>query len=54
MDPEVALSMLRAWVERVIEDADNESETEAAQQFAALDGWLSRGGFNPRAWNQPR
>jgi len=54
MDPNVALANLREALnpdpDRVgIEDAlDN-----AIEAFAALDGWLSNGGFLPGAWAIP-
>jgi hypothetical protein len=58
MDPDAALKEMRALVEEVLHD-NNPSE-EAAERLSelveGLDGWISRGGFLPTAWQpkQPR
>jgi hypothetical protein len=52
MDPDVALDILREW-------ADNpsvltpEQQSAFKEQFKALDGWLTNGGFPPAAWTNP-
>jgi hypothetical protein len=62
MDPDEALRQLRAAIEAyhaaVGPDADRDANREAAacsmaEHAAALDRWLSAGGFLPTAWVQP-
>lgn len=58
MDPDEALAKARA-ARQVI---DNETDTkkidvaidDVLDAFDALDEWLSKGGYLPRAWNQGR
>jgi hypothetical protein len=47
MDPNTALANFRAAYA-------NGDATEAADAMAALDGWLSMGGFLPTAWQHER
>lgn len=44
MDPDEALDNLRALI------ADGSDPAAIAEQFAALDEWLSNGGFPPADW----
>lgn len=62
MDPNATLEYLRSLVRQVNElrdsdtvDVENfdEKAGELADSFAALDEWLSRGGFRPTTWEQP-
>jgi hypothetical protein len=53
MDPEVLLARLRALVEQVTKSAGRGhtvEEREFAENFSALDEWLSHGGFAPMEW----
>lgn len=52
MDPNAALDELRAIVARVMAEQRITQETveRGAELFAGLDGFLSSGGFLPRAW----
>jgi len=61
MDPNATLARLReaiADAERAMDpesgsnDAEHESLSEITELAAALDEWLSRGGFLPDAWQQ--
>ena len=60
MDPDVALAELRAAIEELKagmrEEASVWDLSDAADKVIvkqeALDSWLSRGGFLPRAWRQ--
>jgi hypothetical protein len=58
MDPDVALTRLREHV-RLVNDPATLPALRAtraewlAEEFEALDDWLSRGGFPPSAWNRP-
>lgn len=60
MDPNKALKKARAALAKVRAWQDEEGETspEAAEDlvdaFEALDGWLSKGGFLPQAWEGNR
>jgi len=45
MDPNVALANLRELCAE-----PEEHPNEIAEQFEALDTWLSQGGFRPTAW----
>lgn len=53
MDPNKALAVMRAavagWDETGGEDMDYGDDMSVA--FAALDQWLSKGGFWPSDWN---
>ncbi len=57
MDPDVGLQLLRAAVTRIdAVDADPEGSwggelSEVLERFAALDEWMSRGGFLPADWS---
>jgi hypothetical protein len=48
MDPNATLTMLRALVD------DDDAPPSVGYLFAALDGWLSSGGFLPAAWANGR
>lgn len=52
MDPNEALRQLRELVHTCLysEDEAPDIATDLAQQFEALDEWLSKGGFPPDAW----
>ena len=52
MDIDRALQSMREWVQEVTDNPfrHDVSEIDAAEQFAALDQWLSTGGFRPDAW----
>lgn len=63
MDPDAALANLREALEKVIDMADQGRDHGddyinalecVALQVQTLDGWMSKGGFLPRAWIQPR
>lgn len=66
MDPNEALRELRAATlsARQQQDSDTDHESfcvvsnrtvsEMINAAEALDGWLSRGGFLPGAWDHPR
>ena len=60
MDPNATLAEIRRLRLALTEAADgdsNDDEIELGQEladaFELLDGWLSNGGFLPRAW-QPK
>lgn len=58
MDPDVCLERLRELIGELNDSGqkDDGGETymdlaaQVADGFQALDGWLSAGGFRPRAW----
>ena len=54
MDPNTALTMIRTQVERfVASDSDSEAISAAddmVEAFAALDQWMTKGGFPPEEW----
>jgi hypothetical protein len=57
MDPNATLAELRqmlgdylAHIEAGGGDLHEEAAVRVAERFAALDGWLSAGGFPPAAW----
>jgi len=56
MDPDVALHNVRTALEKVQNDLDTHSlidydnVIELIEHLAALDGWLSKGGFLPSQW----
>lgn len=47
LDPSTCLQLAREALAR----GDND---EAAQWFAELDAWISRGGFLPSEWSEPQ
>ena len=60
MDPDEALKNAREAAKRIqrVRDADTSDETldeddafDLADAFEALDGWLSKGGFQPAEWH---
>lgn len=58
MDPNEALAMLRQYADAMKVTSRHETErvyriaSTLAEQFEALDEWLSRGGFPPEAWRE--
>ena len=51
MDPEVTYARLtELTAQSNVRDLSRAEQHEMADLFAALDSWLSRGGFLPRAW----
>jgi hypothetical protein len=54
MDPDEALKNARRAVKRYIDEQDPQrlalASADLVDAFAALDGWLSKGGFLPQAW----
>lgn len=61
MDPDETLRLIRAYIAQMrVEDGSPLGEPlmfvqharDLADTVEALDGWLSRGGFRPRAWVQ--
>lgn len=56
MDPNETLRSLRELVEQVYnEEGDvNDQLEDFAGYFEDLDGWISKGGFLPRDWNENR
>lgn len=61
MDPDEALRRLRAAIEALkvaMRDGAScdydlgETADEVIVKFEVLDGWLSRGGFVPKAWSK--
>jgi hypothetical protein len=58
LDPNANLEELRSLTASLLEQIDNEEpidQDDAArvlELFEALDGWISRGGFLPRAWKR--
>lgn len=51
MDPNTTLEELRELAREWF-DSDNDHAAQASDLFNALDGWLSRGGFLPKAWER--
>jgi hypothetical protein len=51
MDVEATLARLREMTEQ---NRNAVFSHESLELFDALDGWLSRGGFLPSAWDWPR
>lgn len=47
MDPDACLADLRQLCASLTASAD-----EIAEKFAALDDWITRGGFLPYSWQQ--
>lgn len=58
MDPNETLKRLREIVSEFREDSDGEMDLDAmsdmVDHFEALDEWIAKGGFLPKAWNQWR
>jgi len=61
MDPEAALKKIREACDayRAARELGNNREAlmhadNVADAFDALDGWLSRGGFVPKAWEHEK
>jgi hypothetical protein len=54
MDPDEALRKAQELVVAIIHDEKptEENANALAEAFSALDGWLSAGGFLPRAWRR--
>ena len=53
MDPNETLAQMRAAIETFwATDGSTESADDVAVYAAALDQWLSRGGFLPTAWSR--
>jgi len=60
MDPNTVLEKLTEMARAIIEERDSDNEEgpilwadradEMAELVLALNGWLSAGGFLPRAW----
>ena len=53
MDPDAALAAAReaaALADEATNGARLESALEALEHYQALDEWISKGGFLPRAW----
>lgn len=50
MDPNEALRRVREHITHILNDDGDCDVTELAEAFDALDGWLTRGGFLPAAW----
>lgn len=59
MDPDVVLARIREGAKAVddpeLQGNDEwEAMADALGEFEALDEWLSKGGFPPKAWAQHR
>ena len=59
MDPDVALQEIRDAISEAEALADGDSNDaeiaawqEVGERFAALDQWMSRGGFPPKEWTK--
>lgn len=53
MDPNAALGVIRDLCEKIQNGtATNSAPEELTDVFAALDEWLSKGGFLPMAWQR--
>lgn len=60
MDPDELLESLTELARKVISDIDEDEgpvlwedrAEELASKVLALDTWMRRGGFPPRAWNR--
>jgi hypothetical protein len=54
MDPDEALKKAREALKRMGDEAYDAGDMaqELAEAFEALDGWLSKGGFPPHAWDR--
>lgn len=49
MDPNETLRLIRIMAS-FCHDSDDEHARSLAELVDSLDGWLSRGGFLPKAW----
>ncbi len=59
MDPDVALAEIREALERIAENSTSPywrsyAYLRVAERVAALDEWISKGGFLPAAWNHAK
>ena len=58
MDPNETLRLLRLTIKQMAVDTDPDIRAahadEIAEYFEALDGWMSTGGFLPKAWRPYR
>lgn len=57
MDPNTALLTLRGEVQSVLDNADESTSAfllNICELFDSLDGWMSKGGFLPDAWEVNR
>jgi len=57
VDPDAALANMRELVEQVHNDGwvdPGSIEEQMAEQFQALDDWLSKSGFLPAEWQRHR
>jgi hypothetical protein len=60
MDPNEALRRVRRMVQSILEEGAaegvvNDSDVlELVEHVAALDNWLTRGGFLPDSWRRAR
>lgn len=52
MDPDKALAELREALQELANDPD--AWEDVIEKFEALDGWLSKGGFLPKAWREAK
>ena len=62
MDPDKALARIVELAERLVNGTPEDMEwgshvtsaEELAETFLGLDGWLRRGGFQPKPWRKDR
>lgn len=62
MDPNETLARIRELVDQLLHPEQPDTDPRVievradrlAEHFRALDEWLMRGGFRPRAWSQAR
>lgn len=59
MDPDACLAAIRETTADMHYSLDHgtideASATQLVEHFEALDGWLSKGGFPPEPWRNPR
>ena len=55
MDPDEALKTARAAATYILSNGGHHEQCEElAEAFEALDGWLSKGGFLPKDWQQKK
>jgi len=52
MDPNETLKQLLATARYAVEQDDQPLAADMADLVLALDGWLSRGGALPKAWDR--
>jgi hypothetical protein len=63
VDPEETLEELRNMSAEIMKNADSVhppthnwlagAAVELAEKFQAMDEWISKGGFLPKAWTRP-